>query len=283
MAASFLKLVSALFGWVYTFCWSLSFYPQPILNFRRRSTSGTTIDFPSINTIGFLAYFTYTTAFLYSPEIRQQYAQRNHGHVATVQFNDFAFAGHALVISTITLSQFFLPIWGFEKRGRRDPGARISRGIMGVIVGSFVGVATVAIIVIARHDEDARTGWAWIDVMYATSYVKLFITLVKYMPQVLINYRNRSTKGWSIAQILLDFVGGVLSVLQLAIDSYEEGDWSGITGNPVKLALGNVSIFFDIIFIIQHYCLYNKPKDKELEEREEDALLSDSMSEQRTM
>ena len=119
--------------------------------------------------------------------------------------------------------------------------------------------------------------------MYATSYVKLFITLVKYMPQVLTNYRNKSTKGWSIAQILLDFVGGVLSVLQLGIDSYIEGDWSGITGNPVKLALGNVSIFFDIIFIIQHYCLYNNPKTKALDEGEEDPLLSDSTSEQRTM
>ena len=72
------------------------------------------------------------------------------------------------------------------------------------------------------------------------------------MPQVLTNYRNRSTTGWSIAQILLDFSGGILSIGQLCIDSYLQGDWSGITGNMVKLALGNVSVFFDIIFITQH-------------------------------
>lgn len=88
------------------------------------------------------------------------------------------------------------------------------------------------------------------------SYVKLLVTFVKYIPQVLTNYRNRSTAGWSIAQILLDFMGGILSISQLSIDSYLQRDWSGITGNPVKLALGNVSICFDVIFIVQHYVIY---------------------------
>jgi cystinosin len=115
--------------------------------------------------------------------------------------------------------------------------------------------------------------------IYATSYVKLFITLVKYMPQVLTNYRNHSTKGWSIAQILLDFVGGFLSIAQLCIDSYLQNDWSGITGNPVKLALGNVSVFFDIIFIVQHYFLYNNAARKRY--TEEDPLLDDEGREER--
>ena len=40
------------------------------------------------------------------------------------------------------------------------------------------------------------------------------------------------------------------------IDSSLQSDWSGITGNPVKLGLGNISILFDIVFILQHYILY---------------------------
>lgn len=108
--------------------------------------------------------------------------------------------------------------------------------------------------------------------------MKLVITLVKYMPQVITNYNNKSTHGWSIAQILLDFVGGILSILQLGIDSYLQGDWSGITGNPVKLALGNVSVFFDVIFIVQHYCIYTK-RGKSLEDEEVDPLLGDRREE----
>lgn len=102
------------------------------------------------------------------------------------------------------------------------------------------------------------------------------------MPQVLTNHRNRSTEGWSIAQILLDVVGGVLSILQLGIDSYLQGDWSGLTGNPTKLALGNISIFFDVIFMVQHYLMFPKSKrEKNISDGESQSLLSDSTREQR--
>jgi cystinosin len=76
------------------------------------------------------------------------------------------------------------------------------------------------------------------------------------MPQVWLNYKRQSTEGWSIGQILLDLSGGILSLLQLVIDASLQPDWTGVVGNPVKLGLGNVSIFFDLIFITQHYLLY---------------------------
>jgi len=105
--------------------------------------------------------------------------------------------------------------------------------------------------------------------VYALSYTKVAVTLVKYTPQILTNYRNKSTQGWSILQILLDFSGGILSTSQLLLDSYLLNDWSGITGNPVKLALGNISMFFDIIFMTQHYILYpSREKALSIEETE---------------
>jgi cystinosin len=164
MAASFLEIISALFGWIYTLCWSLSFYPQPIVNFRRRSTSGTTIDFPAINILGFVAYLVSNVAFLFSPHIREEYALRNRGLTPTVQLNDVAFAAHAVVLSVLTLSQFFPAIWGFDKKARLGSGTRVSTGVLAILVLSFVGVTTVAFVVSAKHD-DSSAGWGWIDVV----------------------------------------------------------------------------------------------------------------------
>ena len=65
-------------------------------------------------------------------------------------------------------------------------------------------------------------------------------TVVKYVPQAYVNYQSQSTEGWSIGQVLLDLGGGILSNLQLVIDSSLQNDWSGITGNPIKLGLGNI-------------------------------------------
>jgi len=81
---------------------------------------------------------------------------------------------------------------------------------------------------------------------------------VKYIPQAWTNFKRKSTVGWSIIQVQLDFWGGILSISQLIIDSSLQGDWSGIAGNPAKFALANISIVFDIIFMSQHYILYRK-------------------------
>ncbi|KAI1936490.1 hypothetical protein LOZ58_006578 [Ophidiomyces ophidiicola] len=245
------------------FCWSASFYPQPILNWQRRSTQGLAVDFPTTNVLGFICYAIYTAAFLYSPVIRQQYAARHPvSPEPSVRFNDFAFAAHAVVLSATVYTQFFPAIWGFKVSKHQ----KVSPAVAGIFCGCICAVAAVTLWVASNGGYDP-SGWAWIDVIYTISYVKLVVTVIKYIPQAWVNHKRKSTVGWSIGQILLDLSGGILSILQLVIDSALQDDWSGITGNLIKLALGNVSIFFDLIFIVQHYILYPErntaPKDDE--------------------
>lgn len=38
---------------------------------------------------------------------------------------------------------------------------------------------------------------------------------------------------------------------QLVLDCWNTGDWGGIAGYPVKFAIGFVSVFFDLIFLLQ--------------------------------
>jgi len=96
---------------------------------------------------------------------------------------------------------------------------------------------------------------------YGLGAVKLLVTLVKYVPQVWTNYQRQSTVGWSIYQVLTDSLGGFLSIAQLVIDSSLQSDWSGITGNPVKFGLAQISIFFDVVFMVQHYILYRAARE----------------------
>ena len=71
--------------------------------------------------------------------------------------------------------------------------------------------------------------------------------------KVMLNYRRKSTSGWEIWNILLDFSGGSLSIVQLVGDSLAEArkqglahGWTGIIGNPAKFGLGLVSVSFDV-------------------------------------
>lgn len=256
----FVKAVSRLVGWIYTLCWSASFYPQPILNWQRKSIHGLAIDFPTINVLGFLCYTISTCALLYSPLIRKQYTERHsESSEPTVQPNDVAFAVHAVIMSSVYYSQFWSNLWGFRV-GRMQ---RLSRPMAGVLSGSVLALLLIILLVLAKGRDGGRDsqGWAWIDVVYTFGYIKLFITLIKYTPQLWMNYQRQSTDGWSIGQILLDFCGGILSIVQLLIDASLQSDWSGVTGNPVKLGLGNISIFFDLIFITQHFILYRDAEE----------------------
>lgn len=90
------------------------------------------------------------------------------------------------------------------------------------------------------------------------SYVKLAVTIIKYSPQAYMNYKRKTTSGWSIHNIILDFTGGIFSIIQMFLISYNYDDWISIFGNFTKFGLGAVSIAFDIVFVIQHYFLYQE-------------------------
>lgn len=79
--------------------------------------------------------------------------------------------------------------------------------------------------------------------------------------QVVMNIRRRSTVGWSIHNVLLDFTGGTTSLVQLLLQCAVQSDWSQIAGNPVKFGLGFISLFFDVTFMIQHYVIYREPQE----------------------
>lgn len=79
--------------------------------------------------------------------------------------------------------------------------------------------------------------------------------------QVVMNIRRRSTAGWSIHNVLLDFTGGTTSLVQLLLQCAVQSDWSQIAGNPVKFGLGFISLFFDVTFMVQHYVIYREPQE----------------------
>ncbi|KAG0197799.1 hypothetical protein BGX28_008706, partial [Mortierella sp. GBA30] len=241
--------ISYVLGWAYFLAWSASFYPQAILNWHRKSVQGLSMDFIHLNVLGFLCYSVFNLAFFFSSEIQEEYKRRNHGQENLVRANDVFFALHALILSSFTLAQTWI-----YKRERNNQNVSLWAKIY-IISSVLIAVD------LAGQTLLGMQGREWIDVLYYLSTVKLVISFIKYCPQVYINWAAKSTVGWSIHNILLDFTGGVLSIAQLILDAYISGDWSGISGDLVKFGLGSLSIVFDLIFIVQHYILYRDRTD----------------------
>lgn len=203
-------------------------------------------DFCALNVLGFACYATYNLAFFYSAEVQKLYKERYGADAEiTVQSNDVAFAVHALLLASITLFQIGY-YDGFCSRQLRP-----SQAIQAVIAAMLLVILVYPITIFSGSKYTN-----WLDYLYALSYIKITITLIKYIPQFILNFQRKCTKGWSIWNILLDFTGGNLSLFQLLFDCKDMNDFSAITGNLAKFFLGLISIVFDLAFMLQHYVLY---------------------------
>lgn len=109
--------------------------------------------------------------------------------------------------------------------------------------------------VLAVYGQDIAA-LSYLSWLYLLSAIKVLITFLKFLPQVLFNYERKSTQGWSMPGTVMDLCGSVLSISQLVLDCYFLSDWRGVEGNFIKLGLGVISGTYDVIFIVQHYLLY---------------------------
>ena len=94
-------------GWIYFFCWSVSFWPQIYMNYIRKSTEGLSFDYQLLNFIGFACYATFNLGLYYSPEIQLEYRKTHNNKESAVRFNDVLFAIHAFAATCITMFQIF--------------------------------------------------------------------------------------------------------------------------------------------------------------------------------
>ena len=261
------KYISNAIGYTYTLAWSISFYPQVISNYSRSSTVGLSADFVLLNLFGFVCYATFNAAFYWSEAVMHAYQNRHENESETlVQFNDVIFAFHAVLICVIRLGQVVYYGDGSSSSigsrestvssSIRNPSPLVRYFLISILLAS---VFYALLIILTRGgvgEASCENGnklcqlLDWLDFLYMLSFIKLLITITKYIPQVILNHKRQSTDGWSIWAILLDFMGGILSMLQLVLDCYNLNDWSGISGDPAKLGLGFISIIFDVS---EHY------------------------------
>lgn len=237
-----LAVFGQIVGWIYFVAWSVSFYPQCYVNFKRKSVIGLNFDFISLNLTGFTCYAIYNLCLYFNTEVRDLYHQRHPLGVIQVEVNDVFFALHAIALTLLTIFQCCI-----YERGEQG----ISRVCKALLFGMLL-VASVTLILAGANVV------SWLDWVQYLSYIKLGITVIKYIPQAYMNYRRKSTDGWSIGNILLDFTGGSLSIVQMFLKSYNWDDWESIFGNPTKFGLGFFSVLFDILFILQHYVFYRQ-------------------------
>lgn len=231
--------IGAACGWLYFVLWSSSFYPQLLLNHRRRSVAGLSLDFVALNTTGFFCYAFYTTLlFFYPPAIRA--FTRTYSVPPQVPLNDVIFALHGATLCAVAVAQALT-----FPRGKQ----RIRAPVAALCAASWILIPAAALAASANL-------LPWVAVLEAAGAAKVVCSFCKYLPQVLHNRRRRSTAGFAAAGMALDFSGGFFSIAQQALRAVEIASWAPFNRNFAKTFLAAETIFFDGILLTQHFVLY---------------------------
>ena len=192
------------------------------------------MDYALLSWTGYLAYSLYNIIL---------YTHPNDGR-ATVQ--DLVFAIHGWVLVNVTLIQCaYYDVFSTQNLWRRTSFfAKCVTMSLWLLVPLFFFLETKGVLQKSAYFSAIK----WLG------YMKVCTTTIKYAPQVYLNWYRGSTQGWSRVNILCDFLGGVLSVAQMILDSADTGNWNPDDGfNVAKFTLGFVTITFDITFAYQFY------------------------------
>ncbi|KAJ9135418.1 hypothetical protein P3X46_032604 [Hevea brasiliensis] len=239
-----LEITYETFGWIAFFSWSISFYPQVILNFRRKSVVGLNFDFMVLNLTKHSSYLIYNASLFFSSAIQKQYFEKyGHEQMIPVAANDVAFSIHAVLLTAIMLFQIAIYDRGNQK---------VSKIAIAIVCAVWLVAAVCFFIALPSHS------WLWLISIFNS--IQVFMTVIKYIPQAVMNFIRKSTDGFSIGSILLDFIGGVTNYAQMAVQSIDQNSWVNFYGNIGKTLISLVSIFFDLLFMCQHYILYPAKK-----------------------
>ncbi|XP_031554468.1 cystinosin-like, partial [Actinia tenebrosa] len=132
-----LIIINAVIGWIYFVAWSVSFYPQVYLNWKRKSVVGLNFDFLAYNITGFLAYGLFNIGMFWIPTVEHQYEKQHPGGINPVQLNDVVFTLHAIAVTLGTIFQCLI-----YDRG----GQRVSNICKVLVAGSWL-FAAIALVV----------------------------------------------------------------------------------------------------------------------------------------
>ena len=249
--------ISNIVGWICACVWTGSLATLAVSNELASSTAGIAPDMVLYNALGLLCWTCYSIYFYIHSEL---------GVPVFVQDIVYSISSYVVVIV------FLFQIYRFGSTGITTFAKLYCFALL-----SFLAKAALENVI-----SDGAGNAQFVSQL---ARIHLACALIKYIPQVHYNYSRKSTEGYSITAVWLDFTGAVLLLLQMFFDGIIRHKWSlMITLNIPKFVLCFEVILFNLIYAFQHYVLYGvriipveDTAEKQLDEKPLCITISDVM------
>lgn len=263
---NFLLVLSKFIGWVYVIIWAGSFYPQFYETISNKSVEGLSFDFQLTNLYGYVCYSVYNIWCRIDPKM---------GAYPTIQ--DIVFSVHGVLATLFNL--LLIKIF-YNKNDKNQKFAGWAILCLACLTWGFIIIIIIEQI-LNMYDPTDNTNkiFPFNSIIYL-GWSKACISLIKYIPQVVLNCKRKSTYGWSIINVWFDLSGSILSFLQDLINllnGVKIIDNNNVSLNYVKYAISIIGTVYSLIFIVQHYIMYKNNRFAIYEYNSNSNRLTDNM------
>lgn len=244
-------------GWAYAIFWGISFYPTLYLNYSLRTADSISLDYIVLNILGYFCYSISIYLQLYNPTVREQYQEYFDGSLPVLSSADMFYSFHGLSLLFILCSQVFLgnQLWGFNNERKSFKLHSLSRMLL----------STFAIFALYSWNCGDPV-FSFLNFALNLAYFKIVLSLLKYIPQVIHNYKRKSMFGISRLQILFDITGSLFCFTEF----YLKNDLpilEAINSNRGKVGITCVTFLFATIFLFQIYIYGSSKRELKFNEK----------------
>ncbi|ODV64518.1 cystinosin-like protein ERS1 [Ascoidea rubescens DSM 1968] len=268
-----LKVLVDLLGWLYVIFWSIAYYPPILLNFKIKSSESLSLDSILLNLTGYHCYFFSVYLLTCNETVKVQYSNF-HGINSKPLLNyiDLVYVSHGLLLNYLTFVQV---IYYKFQRNRTHYHKNDMKNIKSILLRAHkstkVIISIIGIFVIVLMNQIfINKSILLISLTTYLTYIKLFLNLIKHIPQIVLNSRKKNMKGFSLIMICLDVSGAICCLSQLTVNNFlsnikgmHEHDHSLnhsqmeidfidiICKNVGKFCLSFIALTVDICYLIQ--------------------------------
>lgn len=246
-------------GWSYAIVWGLSFYPTLYLNYRLKTADSISVDYVILNIIGYICYSISLLLQLKCVDVRRQYMQVYEGKLPLLSNADLFYSFHGIILLTVLMSQvlFGNSIWNFKNERINFKIHKLTRMVLAFLM---------LFCTVSWYFDDEK--YAFLNFAMNLAFVKIIISLIKYLPQVIYNYRRKSMYGISRLQIMFDLLGALFAFCEFYLKN-ELPLLEAINANRGKIGITIVTSIFSTIFWVQIYIYGTEPEIKFKNEKHE--------------
>lgn len=237
-----LEIIASICGWCYFFIWGSYMYPQAFLNHRLKNVEGFKLDYPFLNLTGYIFIcICNVTAYFHT------FPFGNYG-LGTIKIQDVLYAINGTILCLVLNIQAL-----------KYPRGKNTIAPFSILFTCFAWISALVYFMFSEVTGSVPPSDKMNILLYLGD-LKVVVNIIKYVPLIYFNFRRKTTEGMSIVAFSLNLTGATFSLLQLFLD-FHNGTTKVL--NPVKLSLGAVTIFYDIILIIQYMAYRGRIRDME--------------------